>query len=564
VVAGTNGMEGWDLETGRHLGLVTDPTGGIQEVAFSSPDARLAVTGSAGNSVKLWDMTRGKELRSFTGHDARVDAVAVSPDGRLVMSGSGDGTARLWDAATGRELARLMAGPFEQWLTMTPEGFFSSSRRDTSMLAIVRGLDVTTTGQIYQSLFNPDLVREALGGDANGDVKRAAELVNLSKVVDSGPPPRVAILSPARGSTSRTDLVTVAARVTDRGKGIGRIEWRINGVTSGVTSAPSGTGPDYEVKQTLALDPGENEIEVIAYEGRNLLASPPGRTTIRFLGPRSALKPNLHVLAIGINAYVDKGGKAGKDRFPPLKLAVADARAFAAEMQKAAKGLYGKVHVTHALDGAATAAGLDKTVRQMAAQIGPRDTFVLFAAAHGTSRDGRFYMIPQDYQGGSDPRALASRAIDQGRLQDWVANRIRARKAIILLDTCESGALVSGYAQSRTDAPASQAAIGRLHEATGRPVLTAAATGKPAFEGYQGHGVFTFAAMEALHKGDSSGNGTIEVSELVAHVQARVPEISATLNGRGIVIAARGAGEDRQSAHFGSTGEDFALVRRLP
>src|SRR5262249_43504843 len=153
--------------------------------------------------------------------------------------------------------------------------------------------------------------------------------------------------------------------------------------------------------------------------------------------------------------------------------------------------------------------------------------FVMFAAAHGISNNGRFYLIPQDHQGGDNPEALASRAIGQERLQDWIANRIKAKKAIILLDTCESGALVSGYTRSRTDAPASEAAIGRLHEATGRPVLTAAAAGKAAFEGYKSHGVFTFALMDALHQGDSNGNGLIELSELVMHVQGLVPKLSA-------------------------------------
>ena len=310
--------------------------------------------------------------------------------------------------------------------------------------------------------------------------------------------------------------MTVAARITDRGKGIGRIEWRVNGVTTGVKKAPVGAGPEYDVQQTLALDAGENKIEVIAYERRNLLASLPVRITITYSGRRAdATKPNLHVLAIGINAYVDMGGGRpdSLDYFPPLNLAVADARALAADLRKAGAGLYNEIHVTEALDTDAAAANLNRIVAQISAKISPRDTFVLFAAAHGTSRDGRFYLIPQDYQGGSDPKALAERAIDQDRLQDWVANRIRARKTIILLDTCELGALVGGYAKSRTDVPAWEAAIGRLHEATGRPVLTAAASGKPAFEGYQGHGVFTFAVMDALRRGDSSGNGTIEVSD---------------------------------------------------
>jgi hypothetical protein len=46
---------------------------------------------------------------------------------------------------------------------------------------------------VYQSLFNPDLVREALAGDPDGEVKRAAEFTSLDKVLDAGPPPAVAI-----------------------------------------------------------------------------------------------------------------------------------------------------------------------------------------------------------------------------------------------------------------------------------------------------------------------------------------------------------------------------------
>jgi uncharacterized caspase-like protein len=197
----------------------------------------------------------------------------------------------------------------------------------------------------------------------------------------------------------------------------------------------------------------------------------------------------------------------------------------------------------------------------MSAEIGPRDTFILFIVAHGYSESGRYYLIPQDYQGGPDPAALASRAIGQDRLQDWIANRIKGKKAIILLDTCESGALTNGYAHSRVDAPASEAALGRLHEAIGHPVLAAAAAGEPAFEGYQGRGVFTWALIDALRNGDTNGNGVIELSELVAHVQNTVPRISAALNGRGLV---RSAAENRQSARFGSVGGDFVLVRRLP
>ena len=107
-------------------------------------------------------------------------------------------------------------------------------------------------------------------------------------------------------------------------------------------SKPIGQGPDYEVQQELALDPGENRIELVAYEGRNPLASPPAQTTIVYDGPADTVKPKLHILVIGINDYVDRGGvdpASGRVLlFPPLTACVPDAEAFGAEMEKAGAG----------------------------------------------------------------------------------------------------------------------------------------------------------------------------------------------------------------------------------
>jgi Caspase domain len=252
--------------------------------------------------------------------------------------------------------------------------------------------------------------------------------------------------------------------------------------------------------------------------------------------------------------------------FGPLGLAVKDATVFADSMKKAADGLYDDVRVTLALDQDATRDNIHKLVDKVAAEIHPRDTFILFAAAHGAAENGRFYLIPQDYQSGP-PGTLAQRAIGQEDLQDWLANRIKATKAIILLDTCESGALIAGHAKSRTDTPASDAAVGRLHEATGRPVLTAAAAGQFAHEGIIGesgerHGVFTWAVLDALRKGDTNGDDLIELSELVSHVQTVVPKVAAEMGGRGRAAASAPVW-GKQAARFGSRGDDFAVARRL-
>jgi WD40 repeat protein len=46
------------------------------------------------------------ELRRFDGHSQAVVAVAISADGRKALSGSADQSARLWDVETGKELQR--------------------------------------------------------------------------------------------------------------------------------------------------------------------------------------------------------------------------------------------------------------------------------------------------------------------------------------------------------------------------------------------------------------------------------------------------------------------------
>jgi WD40 repeat protein len=567
VLSGGMDLKLWDAATGALLQTFGDQSGPVHSIAFS-PDGTRVLADSSDSTLKLWDVATGALMRTLEGHLSWISSVAFSPDGRQIISGSADSTIRRWDGYTGQLLASTTVSGDGEWLVITPEGFFSGSGKEADQrLAIVRGVDATIIGQVHQSLFNPDLVRESLAGDPDGEVKRAAEVVNLQNVLDSGPAPIVAITAPGAGAHASKDLVTVEARITDKGQGVGRIEWRVNGITAAVMAKPAGAGPVYTVSRQLAIDVGDNTIEVVAYNESNLLASLPMRARVRYTGRADKIKPKLHVLAIGINNYVDKGWVAPGDSvsslFPKLDLAVGDAKAIASELKRAGAGLYRDVRVRTVLNGEATAANLDAIVTEFAVGISPRDTFILFAAAHGSSHEGRFYLIPQDYQGGRNPEALKARAIGQLTLQDWIANRVKAKKALILLDTCESGALTSGYLRSRVAGSVSDASIGRLHEATGRPVLTAAAQGQSAFE-FQDikHGIFTAALIDGLRRAQTNRDGVIMLSSLVAYVQDLVPKLVKDPKERQALLK-RGSAGGEQAARFGSRGEDFAVVRRL-
>jgi hypothetical protein len=576
-----NTLKLWDAANGQLLRTFAGHTGWVTSVAFS-PDGTRVLSGSGGfddKTLKLWDAASGQLLRAFTGHTAYVRSVSFSPDGTRVLSGGADGIIRIWKVSTGELLATLFASPNGESLILTPEGFFAGSAKGTAeMVGIVRGLKGYSVEQMYQALFNPDLVRERLAADPDGEVKKAAGDLDLAKVLDSGPPPGVVLTSPAKGVSSKDEVIEAEARITDAGGGIGRIEWRVNGATVGVSSGAPGSGNERIVKQTLALEPGENTIEVVAYNGHILLASLPVSATVTWNAPANQPKPKLFVIAIGINQYHDA-------LFRPLSFAVADAKAFGAAVKAAGQGLYADVDVTYVLDGSAAAKGLEKVITEVGARMQPRDTFVFLAAAHGKSENGRFHLIPQDYRSVSG-HFVTEGTIGQEQLQDWFANRIRARHGLILLDTCESGAAVKPRA-SGVDLGNSEAAMGRLNEATGRPVLTAAAADQVALEGYKGpispqrHGIFTYALLDALVHAETNKDGQITLSQLVAHVQTLAPKLSHEMRrGRGAIPAQKQASraaialgdapiasryaDYRQKPRLGSRGEDFPLVNRLP
>jgi WD domain, G-beta repeat len=71
--------------------------GDVRALAFA-PDGRTLAIGSAGPDpiIRIWSVTSGTELASFTGHRGDLNAVAFSPDSRTVASGGSDQVVFLW------------------------------------------------------------------------------------------------------------------------------------------------------------------------------------------------------------------------------------------------------------------------------------------------------------------------------------------------------------------------------------------------------------------------------------------------------------------------------------
>lgn len=102
----------WDIESGREVRAFRGHFSGVRAAAFS-PDGAYALSGSEDGTLALWEVSSGQQIRVFEGPRHAVHAVAFSPDGRHAVSAGGeehpdtDQAVRLWDVAKGRERRRF-------------------------------------------------------------------------------------------------------------------------------------------------------------------------------------------------------------------------------------------------------------------------------------------------------------------------------------------------------------------------------------------------------------------------------------------------------------------------
>lgn len=98
----------WDIQSKSEVRSFRGHTDWVTAVAFS-PDGRLlaSVAVDKDRSLRLFDLP-SLDLASGGGHLSAVNAVAVSPDGKRVATAATDQTVKVWDLASGRELKTLV------------------------------------------------------------------------------------------------------------------------------------------------------------------------------------------------------------------------------------------------------------------------------------------------------------------------------------------------------------------------------------------------------------------------------------------------------------------------
>jgi len=94
-----NTLKLWDLTSGKCLRTIECGTEDADNVfgITVNPAGTQVLSGHRDGRVRLWNLETGKCLATLKGHSGCVRSVQITPDGRFAVSGSSDATIKVWD-----------------------------------------------------------------------------------------------------------------------------------------------------------------------------------------------------------------------------------------------------------------------------------------------------------------------------------------------------------------------------------------------------------------------------------------------------------------------------------
>ena len=172
-----NTVQVWDPDTRHSPVILEGHTARVWSVALTA-DGRRALSASEDNSVRVWDLDTRRCLATLERHGAGVRSVAVTADGRRALSGSDDKTINVWDLKGRRSLVTFEQHSDSVWgIAVTPDGRLAlSSSKDGTVCVwdLVRRQCTATlrghTAGVWSVAVTPDGHR-ALSGSVDKTVR---------------------------------------------------------------------------------------------------------------------------------------------------------------------------------------------------------------------------------------------------------------------------------------------------------------------------------------------------------------------------------------------------------
>jgi len=112
-----NTIKIWDLKNGTEIRTLEGHSKGILHFDVTKDD-KFLVSGAIDLTLKKWDIFSGKEIFTIDQYTNKINknnrfACTISPDNKFILSGSDDGLVRVWDFNTGNNIRNLLGNKNE-------------------------------------------------------------------------------------------------------------------------------------------------------------------------------------------------------------------------------------------------------------------------------------------------------------------------------------------------------------------------------------------------------------------------------------------------------------------
>ena len=506
----------WDLISDREIFHIKGHSGAIKSVAFSPDNTTLATCGKD-RVVRLWSLRNGKNMGQLEGHEDTINKVTFSPDQNHIVTAGSDRTVRFWERDSYQEIARLISMR-DGWAVVSSEGYFDGTLDgdlEDRLDAIQWAVDKRAYGVdgFLEGYYRPALLGRVLAGMS---LKSGRGAPNISQGFYL--PPEMHISSPMPDSRLRNRRIKVVVEASDLGGGINEIRLFQNGKILDNEKAQrkvTNKGkPDMHESKTysVVLADGENVFKAVGFNN-DRIEGEPAEIAVSYVGSDRTPSPTLHLFVVGINGY--------KNSSLNLNFCIPDANGIVKYFSLSYDGLFGAIKKNELYDSRATRKGII-SMMNMVENIPPQDTVIIYFAGHGDTVGDDWFFVPYDISSTDNDNILRKTGISTPELQSRIT-KSDARRILLLLDSCKSGAAVDIMTEFEDHRP-----FALLTRATGIHIAAAAARKQYASELKKlGHGVFTYTLLEALHgKADRKPfDGHISVIEIFSYIKKIMPAL---------------------------------------